>query len=50
VQKHFGWLGGYGLAGTGAAFEQMGFHPASVFHRVDDTPGVNLRIDVARCT
>jgi len=23
---------------------------ASVFHRVDDTPGVNLRIDVARCT
>jgi len=27
VQKLFGWLGGYGLAGTGAAFEQMGFHP-----------------------
>ena len=27
VQKLFGWLGGHGLAGTGAAFEQMGFHP-----------------------
>jgi putative oxidoreductase len=27
VQKLFGWLGGHGLAGTGAAFEQMGFQP-----------------------
>jgi len=27
VQKLFGWLGGHGLAGTGAAFEQMGFRP-----------------------
>jgi len=27
VQKLFGWLGGYGLEGTGAAFEQMGFVP-----------------------
>src|SRR5439155_14511750 len=27
VQKLFGWLGGNGLKGTGAAFEQMGFQP-----------------------
>jgi putative oxidoreductase len=27
VQKLFGWLGGQGLEGTGAAFEQMGFAP-----------------------
>lgn len=27
VQKLFGWLGGPGLTGTGAAFEQMGFLP-----------------------
>jgi putative oxidoreductase len=27
VQKLFGWLGGHGLEGTGAAFEQMGFRP-----------------------
>jgi len=27
VQKLFGWLGGHGLSGTGAAFEQMGFRP-----------------------
>jgi putative oxidoreductase len=27
VQKLFGWLGGHGLAGTGAAFEEMGFRP-----------------------
>ena len=27
VQKLFGWFGGHGLAGTGAAFEQMGFRP-----------------------
>jgi putative oxidoreductase len=27
VQKLFGWLGGHGLAATGAAFEQMGFRP-----------------------
>jgi putative oxidoreductase len=27
VQKLFGWLGGHGLAGTGAAFEAMGFRP-----------------------
>jgi len=27
AQKWFGWFGGYGLAGTGAYFEQLGFHP-----------------------
>ena len=27
VQKLFGWLGGHGLTGTAAAFEQMGFQP-----------------------
>ena len=27
VQKLFGWLGGHGLTGTGAAFEQMGVEP-----------------------
>jgi putative oxidoreductase len=27
VQKLFGWLGGHGLEGTGAAFEKMGFQP-----------------------
>src|SRR5271157_1403983 len=27
VQKLFGWLGGAGLTGTAAAFEQMGFRP-----------------------
>jgi putative oxidoreductase len=27
AQKWFGWFGGYGLAGTGAFFEQIGFHP-----------------------
>jgi putative oxidoreductase len=27
VQKLFGWLGGHGLEGAGAAFEQMGFQP-----------------------
>jgi putative oxidoreductase len=27
AQKLFGWFGGYGLDGTGAAMEQMGFTP-----------------------
>jgi putative oxidoreductase len=27
VQKLFGWFGGYGLAGTGQFFEQLGFLP-----------------------
>ena len=26
-QKIFGWFGGYGLTGTGAFFEQLGFRP-----------------------
>jgi len=30
-QKLFGWLGGYGLAGTAGFFEQLGFHPAKRF-------------------
>ena len=27
TQKAFGWFGGYGLAGTGGYFEQIGFRP-----------------------
>jgi putative oxidoreductase len=27
AQKLFGWFGGHGLTGTGAAFESMGFRP-----------------------
>ena len=27
-QKLFGWLGGYGIAGTAGFFEQLGFRPA----------------------
>ncbi len=27
AQKLFGWFGGYGLAGTGAFFEKLGFRP-----------------------
>src|SRR5258705_13474682 len=27
VQKLFGWFGGYGISGTGAFLEQLGFHP-----------------------
>jgi putative oxidoreductase len=27
TQKLFGWFGGYGLAGTGGFFEQLGFRP-----------------------
>src|SRR5438034_6582680 len=30
-QKLFGWLGGYGLTGTGAFFEQLGFRPGRLF-------------------
>ena len=26
-QKLFGWLGGYGIAGTAGFFEQLGFRP-----------------------
>jgi putative oxidoreductase len=31
VQKLFGWLGGYGIAGTGGFFENIGFRPGRVF-------------------
>lgn len=27
----FGWLGGFGLAGTGAIFERLGFRPGPVY-------------------
>jgi len=31
AQKLFGWFGGYGLTGTGAFFEQIGFRPGRFF-------------------
>jgi len=31
AQKLFGWFGGYGLAGTGGFFEQLGFRPGQTF-------------------
>jgi len=31
TQKLFGWLGGYGLAGTAGFFEQLGFRPGHLF-------------------
>ena len=30
-QKLFGWFGGYGLAGTGGFFQQLGFRPGRFF-------------------
>ena len=30
-QKLFGWLGGYGIAGTGGFFESLGFKPGRLF-------------------
>jgi putative oxidoreductase len=30
-QKLFGWFGGYGLAGTGGFFEQLGYRPGRTF-------------------
>ncbi len=30
-QKLFGWFGGYGIAGTGGFFEQLGFRPGRTF-------------------
>jgi putative oxidoreductase len=30
-QKLFGWLGGYGLTGTGGFFESLGFRPGKLF-------------------
>ncbi len=34
TQKLFGWLRGYGLAGTGGFFEQLGFRPGRLFAAV----------------
>jgi putative oxidoreductase len=31
AQKLFGWFGGYGIAGTGAFMEQLGFRPGRHF-------------------
>ncbi|MGC1382052.1 MAG: DoxX family protein [Candidatus Baltobacteraceae bacterium] len=31
AQKLFGWFGGYGLAGTGGFFENLGFRPGKAF-------------------
>lgn len=31
AQKLFGWFGGYGLAGTGNFFEQLGWRPGRAF-------------------
>jgi putative oxidoreductase len=31
TQKLFGWFGGYGLAGTGGYFEQLGFRPGRAY-------------------
>ena len=31
TQKLFGWLGGYGIAGTGHFFEGLGFRPGTLF-------------------
>ena len=31
AQKLAGWFGGYGLKGTGGFFEQLGFHPGTLF-------------------
>lgn len=31
AQKIFGWFGGYGLKGTGAFFEKLGFRPGVFF-------------------
>jgi putative oxidoreductase len=31
AQKLFGWFGGYGLAGTGGFFENLGFRPGKLF-------------------
>jgi putative oxidoreductase len=31
AQKLFGWLGGYGVSGTGGFFESLGFRPGRLF-------------------
>ena len=37
TQKLFGWFGGYGLAGTGGFFEQLGFRPGRLFAALAST-------------
>src|SRR5262245_39241893 len=42
TQKLFGWFGGYGLAGTGAFLEQLGFRPgkrAALFAGLSEAAG-----------
>ena len=39
-QKLFGWFGGYGLAGTGGFFEQLGFRPGRTFAAIAGTTEV----------
>jgi putative oxidoreductase len=31
TEKLFGWFGGYGIAGTGGFFEQIGYRPGQLF-------------------
>ncbi|MBK5186997.1 MAG: DoxX family protein, partial [Gemmatimonadaceae bacterium] len=33
-QKHLGWFGGHGIAGTGTFFEALGFRPGRLFATV----------------
>ena len=37
-QKLFGWLGGYGVRGTGAFCEGYGFRPGRLFAAADSVP------------
>jgi putative oxidoreductase len=46
-QKLFGWLGGYGLAGTGGFFEQLGFRPGRFFAALASTSEVSGGLLVA---
>src|SRR4051794_18136136 len=39
-QKLFGWFGGYGLAGTGGYFEQLGFRPGRAYAAAASTTEV----------
>ena len=47
AQKVFGWFGGYGLAGTGGFFEQMGFRPGKVFAALEGSGEVASGLLVA---
>jgi putative oxidoreductase len=46
-QKLFGWFGGYGLAGTGAFMETLGFRPGRFFAAVASTGEVVSGVLVA---